>query len=144
MIYAKHLLKCKEAVWKRWHSEYLRCLRERHRTKKTRGGLTPRVGDVVIIGDEKKRGEWQLGVVEELVTGKDGELTVAKVRSRKSRLERAVQQLYPLELSYDVEQLPTEPVMNPEAPVFRQKRYVATAARQSIKEVLTEKEKDEH
>ncbi len=141
---AKHLLKCKEAVWKRWHNEYLRSLRERHRTKKTKGGLTPTVGDVVIIGDnEKKRGEWQLGVVEELVTGKDGEVRVAKVRSRKSRLERAVQQLYPLELSCDVEQ-PTEPVMNPEAPVFRPKRDAAIAARQRIREVLTEKENDEH
>ena len=141
---AKHLLKCKEAVWKRWHNEYLRSLRERHRTKKTKGGLTPTVGDVVIIGDnEKKRGEWQLGVVEELVTGKDGEVRVAKVRSRKSRLERAVQQLYPLELSCDVEQ-PTEPVMNPEAPVFRPKRDAAIAARQRIREVLTEEENDEH
>ena len=51
---AKHLLKCKEAVWKRWHSEYLRNLRERHRTKKTKGGLTPRVGDVVIIRDMRR------------------------------------------------------------------------------------------
>ena len=30
---AKHLLRCKEAVWKRWSREYLRSLRERHRAK---------------------------------------------------------------------------------------------------------------
>jgi hypothetical protein len=79
-------------------------LRERHRTKKTKRGFTPKVGDVVIIADdEKKRGKWSLGVVEELVAGKDGEVRVAKVRSKKSHLERAVQQLYPLELSCDVE-----------------------------------------
>ena len=68
---------------------------------------------------------------------------MTKVHSRKSRLERAVQQLYPLELSCDIEQ-PTEPVMNPEAPVFRPKRDAAIAVRQRIREVLTEKENDEH
>jgi hypothetical protein len=56
--HAKHLLKCKTAVWKRWSNEYLRSLRERHRTKKTKRGFTPKVGDVVIIADdEKKRGK---------------------------------------------------------------------------------------
>ena len=47
---AKHLLN-----WKIWHNEYLRSLCERHRTKKTKGGLTPTVGDVVIIGDNEKK-----------------------------------------------------------------------------------------
>ncbi|CAB3986224.1 Hypothetical predicted protein [Paramuricea clavata] len=74
-----------------WSNEYLRSLRERHRTKKTKRGFTPKVEDVVIISDdEKKRGQWSLGVVEELVAGKDGEVRVAKVRSKKSHLERAV------------------------------------------------------
>jgi hypothetical protein len=140
---AKHLLKCKTAVWKRWSNEYLRSLRERHRTKKTKRGFTPKVGDVVIIADdEKKRGKWSLSVVEELVAGKDGEVRVAKVRSKKSHLERAVQHLYPLELSCDVEP-PAKAVMNPEAPTFRPKRAAAVAARQRIRKV-TENDLDEH
>ena len=140
---AKHLLKCKTAVWKRWSNEYLRSLRERHRTKKIKRGFTPKVGDVVIIADdEKKRGKWSLGVVEELVAGKDGEVRVAKVRSKKSHLERAVQQLYPLELSCDVEP-PAKAVMNPEAPTFRPKRAAAVVARQRIREV-TENDREEH
>ena len=126
----KHLLRWKEAVWKRWSREYLRSLRERHRAK-IRAGPVPKVEDVVTISDnEKKKGEWTLGIVEELVTGKDNEVRVAKIRSSKSHLERAVQQLYPLELSCDVEQPIPPVVMNPQAPVFRPRRDAAVAARE--------------
>ncbi|CAB4002659.1 Hypothetical predicted protein [Paramuricea clavata] len=96
---------------------------------------------VITADDEKKRGKWSLGVVKELVAGKDGEVRVA-VRSKKSHLERAVQQLYPLELSCDVEP-PAKAVMNPEAPTFRPKRAAAVTARQRIREV-TENDRDEH
>lgn len=30
---ARHILKCKRAMWKRWTGEYLRALRERHNLK---------------------------------------------------------------------------------------------------------------
>ena len=33
---AKYILRCKESLWKRWKSEYLRALRERHDAKKPR------------------------------------------------------------------------------------------------------------
>ena len=32
---AKHLPKCKEAVWQRWSKEYLRSLHGKHRTQAT-------------------------------------------------------------------------------------------------------------
>ena len=108
---------CLVAVWKRWSREYLRSLWERHRAK-IKAGPVPKVGDVVTISDNEKKGEWTLGIVEELVAGKDNEVRVAKIRSSKSHLERAVQQLYPLELSCDVEQPIPPLVMNPQAPVF--------------------------
>ena len=38
---AKHLLKCEEAIWRRWSKEYLRDLRERHRAKTGTGGGGP-------------------------------------------------------------------------------------------------------
>ena len=137
---AKHLLRCKEAVWKRSSREYLRSLRERHRAK-IKAGPVPKVGDVVTISDnEKNKGEWTLGIVEELVTGKDNEVRVAKIRGSKSHLERAVQQLYPLELSCDVEQPIPPVVMNPQAPVFRPRRDAAAAARERVKELIQDEE----
>ena len=78
--------------------------------------------------DERNRGKWQLGIVTQLLTGKDGIVRGAKVRVGKGTLERAVQQLYPLELSCDRtgEQRPN---LRPEAPEFRPKRNVAAIAR---------------
>ena len=51
---AKHLLKCKEAIWSRWTKECLRGLRQRHRAQRGAGGDAPAVGDVVIVKTEDK------------------------------------------------------------------------------------------
>ena len=59
-------------------------------------------GDVVIIeGSERNRNHWTIGIVDSLIIGKDGVTRVAKVRTGESTLERAIQQLYPLELRCD-------------------------------------------
>ena len=60
------------------------------------------IGDVVLIkGDDKHRGKWNIGIVEELYKGKDNVIRAAKLRSRKTYIERPIQFLYPLELSCD-------------------------------------------
>ena len=54
----RYLAKCKDVVWGRWSTEYLRSLRERHNLKHhKRRQLSLSRGDVVIIkGEEKNRG----------------------------------------------------------------------------------------
>ena len=138
---AKYLRKCKDAVWRRWTKEYLRALRERHNLKHETKLATLKVGDVVIIkNDERNRGKWQLGVIVQLLTGKDGIVREAKLRAGKGVLERAVQQLYPLELSCDCEK--PKPVLRPQAPEFRPRRNAATVARLRIQDQAEEDELD--
>ena len=123
---AKFLKKCKETMWKRWTREYVRSLRERHRQGKGKQISYPKVGDAVIIQDEERnRNHWKMGIVEELIKGRDGIVRGAKVRTAKGKLERAIQQLYPLELSSEEKWKP-----NPGAPSFepRPKRDAAAAA----------------
>ena len=61
-------------------------------------------GDVVLIkGDERNRGKWNVGIVEQLVKGRDGVIRVVKLRTKKAEIERAIQLLYPLELACDVD-----------------------------------------
>ena len=93
------------------------------------------IGDVVKIQpEERNRGKWPLGVVEE--KGRDGVVRAVKLRAGQSFLERAVNQLYPLELSCDRDDLKPSAKLNPAAPTFRPTRNVAIAARERIQEIV--------
>ena len=117
---AQHLRKCKDAVWKRWSSEYLRGLREQHNLKHQGKPCTLAVGDVVILkSEERNRRKWALGIVQELYPGRDRVVRVVKLCSGRNFLERPVQHVYPLELSCDsVVRAPVRG-LNADAPMFR-------------------------
>lgn len=125
---AKFLTQCKEIMWRRWSREYVRSLRERHRQPGGKNISHPKKGDAVIIQDEEKnRHRWKLGIVVGLIEGRDGVIRAAKVKTAKGYLERAIQHLYPLELSCDEDKLKK---LDPKEPDFvpREKRDAATAA----------------
>ena len=89
--------------WNRWRREYLANLREFHRCRTGSQVRIVQVGDVVTVYEEdKKRGEWKMGVVESLVKGRDDVVRGANIRvlSRRkpTRISRPVQLLYHLEI----------------------------------------------
>ena len=92
-----------EHFWNRWRKEYLVGLREFDKNKGNGSAIAPKVSDVVIVEDEdRKRCEWKLGIVVELIEGRDKVVRRAKVRvvcgGRPTYLSRPVQKLYPLEI----------------------------------------------
>ncbi len=94
-----------EHFWRRWKSEYLTDLREFHRNI-SQGHRTAKVGDVVLVQeDNTKRLLWKMGLVERLISGKDGTVRGAEIRvitkGKPYKLCRPVQKLYPLEVSVD-------------------------------------------
>ena len=98
----RYIKRCKDAAWNRWNKEYLRSLRERHNMKNNQRHMEIAIGDVVMIkGDDKHRGKWNIGIVEELYEGKDNVIRAVKLRSWKTYIERPIQFFYPLELSCD-------------------------------------------
>ena len=111
---AKYLQRCKQAFGTMWTTEYLQRLKERHRMKH-KGQTTPLAkGEVVTIKEEERnRNKWTIAFVEDLISGRDGIVRAAKCRAWKGTLERAVQHLYPLELSCDREIVQTPPQLNP-------------------------------
>lgn len=136
---AKFLRKCKEAMWKRWSQEYIRSLRERHKQQVGKQTSYPNIGEVVIIRDEdKKRNSWKLGVVCGVIQGKDKVVRGVSVRTSNGNLERAVQHIYPLELSCD----DTKWTPNPKAPPFtpRPTRDAAAAAKIRLQQHAESKE----
>ena len=103
----KYLSSTLAHFWGRWRKEYLANLREFHKTKRTRQSKAViQVGDVVTVyEDGKKRNEWKLAVIEELVRGRDGVVRGAKIRvitkGKIVRISRPVQRLYPIEVRAD-------------------------------------------
>ncbi|XP_058941825.2 uncharacterized protein [Pocillopora verrucosa] len=125
-----------DAIGNRWTKEYLRGLRERHAVKHKDSPCGVEKGDVCVIKDDNKdRNKWKLGIVEELIAGRDGVVRAVKLRAGKSYLERAVQQLYPLELSCDKPREVPKPPLNPEVRAFRQKRDAAVTARLLVQNI---------
>ena len=102
------LIKKLSHFWTRWSREYLTDLREVHRINNGKNPET-QIGDVVLIKeDNAHRGNWKMGVVSDLITGKDGIARGAKVRiagkGKPDFLYRPLQKLYPFEVkSADVD-----------------------------------------
>ena len=102
--------------------------------------MNVKLGDVVLIQDaERNRGKWNMGIVVKLFQGRDGVVRAVRLRAGKSYLERAVQHLFPLELSCDQEQRVREdPSLNPRAREFRPVRRAAAVAAENIRRIAEE------
>ena len=133
---AKFVSRCKDAVWRRWSTEYLRRLRERHNQKNGTREFKLSKGDVVIIkSDERNRASWSLGIVDELYPGRDDVVRAVRLRAGKKFLERPPHHLYPLELSCDRDMVQDNTQHNPHVPPFRPARDAAVAARHRIQQI---------
>ena len=138
---ARYLRRCKDVMWTRWTEEYIRSLRERHNLNHQKGSPLINTGDVVLIqGDERNRGKWNLGIVAKLIKGRDGVIRAARLRAGKSFLERAIQQLCPMELSCDSYQESQVSVLDPTVREFQPRRAAAAAAALRIKDIAQQDE----
>lgn len=87
----------KELLQTRFRKEYLGQLVEHKRTNKS---SVIKVGDIVLVeNDKKKRYQWPMGRVMEIMPSSDGEIRVAKIRTRGGCINRPLRRLYPLEMN---------------------------------------------
>ena len=74
---------------------------------------TPRVGEVVLVEGEGRRGCWPLARVKALISGRDGTPRAAIVSLKDRRTRKPVTKLYRLEASPDLRhQVPRVPLQN--------------------------------
>ena len=90
-----------KSFWSCWRKEYLLNLREHdqvHR-KRTKTRTIPKVGDIVLLGDQMPRSRWKLAKIIKLISGKDGVIRAVDIKTSNGNvLQRAIQHLYPLEV----------------------------------------------
>ena len=118
-------------MWNRWTREYVRGLRKQHRMTRPKSMQHPKVGEIVIVKeDQKPRNTWKLAIVKQLITGRDGVIRAAELKTAggNNYLERAIQ----LELECNKE-ITTR--LDPDAQEFtpRRKRNVAAAAAATLR-----------
>ena len=64
----KRLKNAREHVWSRWSKEYITSLMEVHRINRKKSPRLPEIGEeVLIVGDERNKGQWKKAMVEELL-----------------------------------------------------------------------------
>ena len=60
---AKYLIKCKQAIWKRWSEEYVRGVREGNNQQHRKTNFTVEKDDVIIQSDERSCCKWPLSLL---------------------------------------------------------------------------------
>ena len=90
-----------------WRKEYLhQVLGSQGEVWKTRPNPL-KVGEVVLVADDReKRLNWKMGVVRQLIIGRDGRCRAAIVQVKSGMLTRPVRKLYKLEICAESHNLP--------------------------------------
>ena len=80
-----------------WKHEYLTSLREYHRTT-GKNDKSVRVGDIVLVHNDSNRIKWKLAIVRELISGRDGLVRSAVIKTENGITNRPIVKLFPLEV----------------------------------------------
>ncbi len=97
----RYLKVCREHLKKRWLTEYVHVLEERHRKVFTDEKRLPKKGSIVLITDNSKiKSKWRIGRIVEVIRGRDGIVRGYKIRTGTGYIiERLLQLVYNLEIN---------------------------------------------
>ena len=91
----RYVHKCKEAAWRIWVHKYLATLRERHNLNHKEKPVKIDINNVVMIKwDEKNRGKWKIGIIQNIFMGKDNTIRSIKIRTEKDQFSWCIQWSY--------------------------------------------------
>ena len=101
-------------------------------------------GMVLIKGNGKDRGKWNIGLVDKLYRDEDRLIRAVGLRTSKPYIDRSIQYLYPLELHCDVEKQPSSVNANTSTLDANAKEYQTRRARGIIAEIRMKDINDDH
>lgn len=86
-------------IWSKWKNEYLLHLKTAHSLQTPTPKKELKVKEFVLLeGCVKNKLLWDIGVVEEVFRGRDGNIRSCLVRTATGKFKRPIQLIYPLEL----------------------------------------------
>lgn len=93
----RHVQYLADQFWKRWIREYLPTLQSRNKWIDKKRNL--QVGDLVLLVDENTpRSLWPLGLISEVIPGRDGLIRSVNIKTKSSNLKRPVTKVVLLEV----------------------------------------------
>ncbi|GBO40248.1 hypothetical protein AVEN_164417-1, partial [Araneus ventricosus] len=96
VVYQTKLLR---HIWGKWKNNYLMQLRNAHNFVNSFPVRDLKKGEVVLLeGTTKSKFLWPLGVIEDVIVGRDGHIRSCIVRTSKGQLKRPIHLIYPLEI----------------------------------------------
>ena len=88
--------------WQLFQQQYLENIKFSPDTTKNKGGgLTPQIGDLVIIHSHDPRLKWRKAIVLEKIPSEDGLVRKCKLRTSTGEMVRATKHIYPLEINVE-------------------------------------------
>ena len=88
--------------WQLFQQQYLENIKFSPDTSKNKGGgLTPQIGDLVIIHSHDPRLKWRKAIVLEKIPSEDGLVRKYKLRTSTGEMVRATKHIYPLEINVE-------------------------------------------
>ncbi|GFX77522.1 DUF5641 domain-containing protein [Trichonephila clavipes] len=91
----KYRIKLLSDLRQRFRKEYLSELIQKQNDNRVR---EPRIGEMVLIGNDKKRLSWPIAKIIELIPGRDGEIRTVRLKTQHGTVIRPVQRIFPLEV----------------------------------------------
>ena len=97
------IAKRKANFWHSFQNQYLEAIKFAGDVSQNKGsGLTPKVGDLVIMHSKDPRLQWRKAIILEVFPSTDGQLRKCMVKTTTGQSIRATKDLYPLELSTEI------------------------------------------
>ena len=101
-------------------------------------------GMVLIKGNGKDRGKWNIGLVDKLYRDEDGLIRAVGLRTSKPYIDRSIQYLYPLKLHCDVEKQPSSVNANTSTLDANAREYQTQRTEGIIAEIRMKDINDDH
>ena len=88
--------------WQVFQQQYLEKIKFSPDTSQSKGGgLSPRVGDLVVIHSHDPRLKWRKAIVLEKLQSEDGLVRKCKLKTSTGQMIRALKHIYPLEINVE-------------------------------------------